>query len=76
MSKKTETILYIYSKLSNGERIKKKDIFESCLINETSFKRYIDDIRSYLKKHHLPDELVYDRKEDVYYLKKKANPWG
>lgn len=72
---KIDTVLYIYKKLIDGEIITKKDIMERCLIDEVSFRRYISTIRSYLKKTHSEDELYYNRKEDIYYLK-KANHIG
>ena len=68
---KTDTILYMYTKLLDGKTLAKKDVMERCLINEVSFMRYLSSIRSYLNKIHSEYELFYDRKENVYYLKKR-----
>lgn len=70
---KTFCLLYIYSKFKEKRVIYKRDILDELLINDLRFKRYIGEIREYLAKTNSPYIIVYERKEDRYLFKRKAN---
>ena len=45
---KTSRILYIYTKLLQGEVLKKRELAEQTGVNEKSIQRDLNDIRSFL----------------------------
>lgn len=70
---KTSRVLYIYSRLLQGEVLKKSDLAERTGVNEKSIQRDLDDIRSFLGNAKTEDgdsnQLVYDYHEKGYCLK-------
>lgn len=65
---KVTRMLFLYSKLINGEKIS-KTIF--CFENDCAprtFDRDIEDTRLYLSESLICKELKYDRRNDTYYI--------
>ena len=50
--------------------IKKKDIQETISLKDVAFRRYIQELRAYLLNFNEPYEIIYDKGEDIYLLKK------
>ena len=79
---KANRILYIYSRLLQGQSLKKSELAERMGVNEKTIQRDLDDIRNFLycngtkSKHEKKNEdtelLVYDHHEKGYCLKKEA----
>jgi hypothetical protein len=67
---KPQAILLMYEILMKEGRLEKNDILSRCLISETTFKRYISEIRCYLMNYHDYAELHYDKRNDYYVLVK------
>lgn len=67
-------ILELYTKLLNGESIKKSVVAKTIGVNERSIQRDIEDIWEYLskgiRKEDFTDAIAYDHKEKNYYLLK------
>ncbi len=70
---KTYVILSIYSKLKKDRVIKKKDVLNELLISDLAFKRYMRDIRDFLKDNDPNYVITYDRKANKYYLEKRKS---
>lgn len=68
-SDKSLRILLLYSKLIRGLRIRKVTFCFEQHITARTFERYIEDIRLFLCKSYSGYELVYDRKEHIYYIR-------
>lgn len=67
---KSFVILYLYDKFLKEKAIKKEDVLDELLVTEQTFKRYVKDIRKYLKETNSIYVIEYSRKEDLYFLKK------
>ena len=67
---KSQAMIYVFKMLYEDERIIRKDIMNDLEINELTFRRYIQEIRSYLVNFDEPYELVYNKYEDTYFLRK------
>ncbi|WP_027215869.1 hypothetical protein [Butyrivibrio fibrisolvens] len=65
---KVTRMLMLYSKLIKGEAISKVSYCLENEINERTFDRDIQDIRLYLSETFSPDELLYERQNNSYYL--------
>lgn len=65
---KTQGILFIYSILLKKNEITKKDIMNHLEINELTFYRYIQELRAFLCNFNCDIELVYEKKNNKYYL--------
>ena len=69
---KVGRILTIYSKLMNGDIIKKAEEARRFDVNERSIQRDIDDIRNFLDQeaveHGIINEVIYDREKKGYRL--------
>ncbi len=70
---KSFVILYLYDKFLKETTIKKVDVLDELLITEQTFKRYVKDIRKYLKETNSIYVIEYDRKHDLYLLKKNVS---
>lgn len=69
---KSQAILYIYSRLTINGSISKKKAMESLGINELTLRRYISDIRDYMKDYDINNELIYSRKLESYIYRRKG----
>ena len=68
---KTQAVLYIFNTLLSQKTINKNDIMsEFDNMDDLKFKRYIQEIRAFLVNFCLGYELIYDRKDNVYFLQK------
>lgn len=67
---KTQGVLYIFELLVEEGFIKKEDIMSELEIAEVSFWRYIQELEAFIVNFNLPYEIYYDRKDDIYRLKK------
>lgn len=69
---KIERILSIYTKLINGDIVRKPEIALKYGVNERSIQRDIDDIRDYLEREGaasgMLNSVAYDRTEKGYHL--------
>ena len=69
MDKKVERVIDLYSRLTKGEPINKKEEAQKFGVNERTIQRDIEDIRTTLAADYdANSELVYDRKNDNYYI--------
>ena len=69
---KVTRILILYSRLIEGRKIEKKTFCEDMKINRRTFDRDIEDIRACFSEMYTGEEVVYDRNEDSYYMKKSS----
>lgn len=67
-SDKSSRILLLYSKLIRGLPVRKAAFCFDQNITARTFDRYIEDIRLFLSKSYSGKELIYDRKEHLYYI--------
>ncbi len=67
---KGQTLLYIYNKLESEKVIIKAEIMDECGLTDITFKRYIAEIRAYIKNFESHHEIKYVRKKDIYLLVK------
>lgn len=67
---KVNRILKIYDKLINGESINKKELANELDVNIRTIQRDIEDIRNYLANNYDMENIIYDYKNNVYYLEK------
>lgn len=65
---KITRLLLLYSKLSRGEKVNKLNFCLDTGISSRAFDRDIEDIRLYLSELFYVEELIYNRRENVYYL--------
>jgi predicted DNA-binding transcriptional regulator YafY len=65
---KITRILLLYSKLIRGEEVNKISFCMEADTSERNFDRDIEDIRIYLSEMYQTEELLYDRKDNNYYL--------
>ena len=63
---KTEIVLSLYTGLMDGKEIAMDEFCSNFSISVPTFKRYIQEIRSFLSNSYLPYELLYSRTEKVY----------
>ena len=67
---KVQAILFIFKELLEKGHINKKNIQNTILISDLSFRRYIQELRAYLINFNEPYEIVYNKQKDSYYLEK------
>lgn len=69
---KIERILSIYTKLINGDLIRKTEMAQKYNVNERSIQRDIDDVRAYLEREGVVsgmlNSVIYDRVKKGYRL--------
>ncbi len=65
---KTQGVLFIYSILLEKKEIRKEEIMNRLEINELTYYRYIQELRSFLYNFNCCKELIYERKDGTYYL--------
>lgn len=67
MDKATRVLILFYD-LIQGKSINKRDFLERYKLNERSFERDMKTLRNFLMEIHLTSEIIFDRKENTYYL--------
>lgn len=65
---KITRLLFMFSRLMRGEKINKQNFCLETECLERTFDRDIEDIRLFLSEQFYPEELIYSRKENNYYL--------
>lgn len=70
-SVKSERLLQIYSKLVNGDTLKKKELAQHFHVTERSIQRDIEALRCFFAEEGLSQDVVYDKKARGYRM---ANP--
>ena len=68
--RKVQALIYIFKILLEKGYIKKKDIQETISLQDVTFRRYIQELRAYLLNFNEPYEIIYNKGEDIYLLKK------
>lgn len=67
---KGQTLLYLYNKLEKEKVLSKKAAIEFTGLSDVTFKRYMNEIRVFLKHFEPKSQINYLRKRDVYVLVK------
>lgn len=65
---KTQHVLFIFDELTNGKKIRSREIIDQFGITPRTFARYISEINCYFFNFFKYKEVKYDRSEKVYYL--------
>ena len=65
---KTQALLYIFETFLNKRKITKNNVLNQITISDLTFRRYIQELRAYLLNFNEPYEIIYNRKNDEYYL--------
>lgn len=69
---KSERLLQIYSRLAEGEILRKKDLAERFHVTERSIQRDMESLRAFCAGQGLRREIIYDRAEKGYRLEGAA----
>lgn len=67
---KITRVLFLYAELIKGKKVNKQRFCLETGSKPRSFDRDIQNIRGYLSDYSYGEEIVYDRRENVYYIKK------
>lgn len=67
---KGQTLLYLYTKLEKEKSLSKKVAIEFTGLSDVTFKRYMNEIRAFLKAFEPNASINYLRKKDIYVLVK------
>ena len=67
--KKVQAILFCYDSLLSGKALEKEMVKLAFSISESSFIRYIAEIRAFLAENHSELELCFIRSEGSYQLR-------
>ncbi len=67
MDKATRVLILFYD-LIQGKSVNKHAFIEKYELNERSFERDIKTLRNFLMEMHIASEIVFDRRENTYYL--------
>lgn len=70
---KTQVCLYIYEELLNNKFINTNEIRQKFNLEDKTFSRYINEIRSYLYNFYTGKEIVYLRSKQIYKLVSYTN---
>lgn len=70
---KTQVCLYIYEELLNNKFINTTEIRQKFNLEDKTFSRYINEIRSYLYNFYTGKEIVYLRSKQIYKLVSYTN---
>ena len=65
---KSERLLQIYSRLANGDVLKKKELAQQFHVTERSIQRDMESLRCFFAQQNLRQDIVYDRAERGYQL--------
>ena len=69
---KSERLLQIYSKLANGEILKKKELAQHFHVTERSIQRDIEALRCFFAEEGLLQNVVYDKSTRGYRMENPA----
>lgn len=65
---KTERVLQIYSRLVNGDIVRKKDMAQQFHVTERSVQRDVESLRCFFAEQGLQQDIIYDRIAKGYRL--------
>lgn len=65
---KSQALMHILSVLIQDRYVDKNDIISRLEINDLTYRRYIQEIRAFLINFNQPYEVIYNKREDRYYL--------
>lgn len=65
---KTERVLEIYSRLVNGDIVRKKDMAQQFHVTERSVQRDVESLRCFFAEQGLQQDIIYDRTVKGYRL--------
>lgn len=65
---KAMRVLILFYNLIQGKSVNKHAFIEKYELNERSFERDIKTLRNFLIEMHIASEIVFDRRENTYYL--------
>ncbi len=68
---KVTRVLLLYSKLAQGQKIRKDTFCSETDSTPRSFDRDIQDIRLYLSETFQVDELIYSRRDNAYLFQQR-----
>ena len=71
---KTDRVLKIYSRLVNGDILRKKELAQQFRVTERSVQRDMESLRCFFAEQELPQDIVYDKEERGYRLEQPALP--
>lgn len=71
---KTDRILNIYSRLVNGDTLRKKELAQQFHVTERSVQRDMESLRCFFAEQGLRQDIVYDKRERGYRLEQPALP--
>lgn len=69
---KSERLLQIYSRLVNGETLKKKELAQHFHVTERSIQRDIEALRCFFAEQGLLQDVVYDKRVQGYRMENPA----
>lgn len=73
---KTNRILFLYTKLLQGQLLIKSELAQLTGVNEKSIQRDLEDIRDFLDKRRIEEgygsQLIYDYREKGYCLEQSS----
>lgn len=72
MDKATRVLILFYN-LIQGKSVNKHTFIEKYELNKRSFERDIKTLRNFLMEMHIASEIVFDRRENTYYLSSWEN---
>ena len=70
---KTDRILNIYSRLVNGDTLRKKELAQQFHVTERSVQRDMESLRCFFTEQGLQQDIVYDKTAKGYRLESPAH---
>ena len=71
---KTDRVLKIYSRLVNGDTLRKRELAQQFHVTERSVQRDMESLRCFFTEQGLPQDIVYDRAAKGYRLEAPTRP--
>lgn len=71
---KLDRVLDIYSKLTQGEVLGKRELAQQFQVTERSIQRDMSALRCFLAEHHTGQEVIYDKSIQGYYIQDLSQP--
>lgn len=65
---KSQIVLYIYDELINNKPLKMDEVLALFNISVRTFRRYISEINAFFCNNYINKEIMYDYKNQYYYL--------
>lgn len=61
--------LYLYATLLDKGQFTRERVLSDLPISSSTFKRVVSDLRCYLAEYHPEKEIVFEEKEEAYFLR-------